>query len=139
MEETLLENKSKVENSESTSSDANSEPLLKNDTSSNLKSNEKKTSPQKIIPKILLNRGKSCDQIDKNVDEKILAQPLDNVAKTLNNDVNLQPSPTKEQLPSVVAGRHRENLAFYTPRARSSILNDETVQKEMIKEGIFFI
>lgn len=121
-EEDSFENSLIVEESESTLPKANSEPpQLKNDVV---------TLPQKINPKILINRGKSCDQ-----EGKILTQPFENVLKTPKNEI--KPSPTKEQLPSVVAGRHRENLAFYTPRARRSILNDETVQKEIIHDSRF--
>lgn len=102
-----------------------------------------KASPQKTFPKILLNRGKSCDIIDlsnnyvsiDNRKKVILPSTKEEQQKAENS--SLKPSPTKEQLPSVVAGRHRENLAFYTPRARRSILNDETIQKELVNEGMF--
>lgn len=77
-------------------------------------------------------------------DTKTMCKKLD-FHKDLDSDETLSdsvqdnfvlPSINKSQLPSVLADSYRENLAFYTPRARRARIEDD--ERRSIDSNFFF-
>uniref|UniRef100_A0A915CNB0 C2H2-type domain-containing protein n=1 Tax=Ditylenchus dipsaci TaxID=166011 RepID=A0A915CNB0_9BILA len=74
--------------------------------------------------------GKSMDNLNNGVSDQspdIISVKKEEEAES-QKDFVVPPSSSSsmDQLPSVLADRYRENLAFYTPRARKTRINEET-------------
>lgn len=68
--------------------------------------------------------GQNAKKLFKNLDNHKDTDSADSTQSQLSKNFVL-PLINKSQLPSILADSYRENLAFYTPRARRARIEDE--------------